>query len=264
MSAQQSGTQSRQIVWITGASSGIGRDLALSFAYDGHRVAVSARNADKLKELEALSTNISAFPVDVTDAEAVQAAIKNIEAEHGPIDLAIFNAGVWHPMTASRYDLAKVKASMDVNYTGVTNALAPIMAAMIARGRGHLALVASVAGYRGLPKGAAYAPTKAALISLAESLYADLKIKGVRMTIINPGFVATPMTERNTFPMPFIVSTEDAVKAIRRGLDSNRFEIVFPTRMAIMMKTLRLLPYRIFFIATGAIAKREPPQIPPS
>ena len=130
---------------------------------------------------------------------------------------------------------------------------------MIARGRGHLALVSSVAGYRGLPKGAAYAPTKAALISLAESLYADLKIKGVRMTVINPGFVATPMTERNTFPMPFIVTIDDAVKAIRRGLDSNRFEIVFPTRMAIMMKTLRLLPYRIFFLATGAIAKREPP-----
>lgn len=258
MSAYLTSPQSRQIIWITGASSGIGRDLALSFAHDGHRVAVSARNVEKLRELEIASTNISAFPVDVTDTAAVAMTFANIEQALGPIDLAILNAGVWQPMTASRYDLDKAKASMDVNYTGVINALAPAMKAMIARGRGHLALVASVAGYRGLPKGAAYAPTKAALISLAESLYADLKLKGVRMTIINPGFVATPMTERNTFPMPFIVSTDDAVKAIRRGLDSSRFEIVFPTRMAILMKTLRVLPYRIFFLASGAIAKREP------
>lgn len=262
MSAQSSGTQTRQIVWITGASSGIGRELALSFAHDGHRVAVSARNAEKLAELEALSSNIQAFPVDVTDTAAVAATVTQIETALGPIDLAVLNAGVWHPMTASRYNLEKAKASMDVNYTGVTNALDRVMKNMIARGRGHLALVASVAGYRGLPKGAAYAPTKAALISLAESLYADLKIKGVRMTIINPGFIATPMTAANTFPMPFIVSTEDAVKAMRRGLDSNRFEIVFPTRMAIMMKTLRVLPYWLFFQATGAIARREPPPKP--
>ena len=147
---------------------------------------------------------------------------------------------------------------MTVNYLGVTNALAPVMAAMIGRGRGHIAIVASVAGYRGLPKGAAYAPTKAALISLAESLYADLKLKGVRMTVINPGFVATPMTSVNTFPMPFIISTEDAVKAIRRGLTRNTFEIVFPARMAILMKTLRILPYRVFFWATGKISAREP------
>lgn len=259
MGPPSAATSSRKTIWITGASTGIGRELALSYAYDGHRVAVSARSAGKLSELEALSSNITAFPVDVTDTGAVAATVATIESTMGPIDLAILNAGVWHAMTASRYDLGKVKTSMDVNYFGVTNALDPVMKAMIARGRGHLAIVASVAGYRGLPKGAAYAPTKAALISLAESLYADLKIKGVKMTVINPGFIATPMTEANTFPMPFIVSTEMAVKAIRKGLDSGRFEIVFPGRMAVLMKTLRLLPYRIFFLANGAIAKREPP-----
>ena len=250
---------SRQNIWITGASTGIGRALALSFANEGHRVAVSARSADKLGELAKMSSNISIFPLDVTDAEAARATVTAIEATFGPIDLAILNAGVWHPMTASRYDLAKVRTSMDVNYFGVTNTLDPIMKAMITRGRGHLAIVSSVAGFRGLPKGAAYAPTKAALISLAESLYADLKINGVKMTVINPGFIATPMTEVNNFPMPFIVSIDEAVKSIRRGLDSGRFEIVFPGRMALLMKTLRLLPYRVFFLATGAIAKREPP-----
>jgi short-subunit dehydrogenase len=171
----------------------------------------------------------------------------------------VFSAGVWHPMTASGYDVAKVKASIDVNYLGVVNTLDPVMRAMVKRGRGHLAIVASVAGYRGLPKGAAYGPTKAALINLAESLYADLKLKGVAMTIVNPGFVATPMTEVNTFPMPFIVTVEDAVKAIRRGLDSGRFEIVFPGLMALMMKALRILPYRLYFWTTGKIAAREPP-----
>ncbi len=247
------------VVWITGASTGIGRALALSFARDGYRVAASARSEDKLRELEALSPQIKAYPVDVLDAAGVQNCFESIEKAFGPIGLAIFNAGVWHPMTASRYDLAKAKASIDVNFLGVANALAPVMHAMIDRGCGHLAIVASVAGYRGLPKGAAYAPTKAALINLAESLYADLKLKGVKMTIINPGFVATPMTEVNTFPMPFIVSVDEAVKYIRAGLDKGRFEIVFPGRMALMMKTLRVLPYRIFFWATGKIAAREPP-----
>ena len=125
MSAQFSAPQSRQIVWITGASSGIGRELALSFAHDGHSVAVSARSADKLRELETASSNVSAFPVDVTDAAAVAATIAAIENALGPIDLAILNAGVWHPMTASRYDLEKATSSMAINYTGVTTALAP-------------------------------------------------------------------------------------------------------------------------------------------
>lgn len=177
----------------------------------------------------------------------------------GPVDLAVFNAGVWHPMSASKYDLAKAKDSLTVNVTGVINALDPVMRTMIARGAGHIAIVASVAGYRGLPKGAAYAPTKAALISLAESLYADLRLKGVKMTIINPGFVATPMTSVNTFPMPFIVTESQAVDAIMAGLKRGGFEIVFPMRMALMMKTMRLLPYRIFFWATGKISAREPP-----
>ncbi|MEQ1671138.1 MAG: SDR family NAD(P)-dependent oxidoreductase, partial [Hyphomicrobium sp.] len=212
-----SASNSPRLVWITGASTGIGRELALSFARDGATVAVSARGADKLGELERLSPNIKSFPCDVTDAAAVAATVSSIEQSVGPIDLAILNAGVWHPMTASNYDLAKVKASMDVNYSGVTNALAPVMKTMIGRARGHIAIVASVAGLRGLPKGAAYAPTKAALISLAESLYADLKLKGVRITVINPGFVATPMTDVNTFPMPFLISADEAVKTIRRG-----------------------------------------------
>jgi short-subunit dehydrogenase len=247
------------VVWITGASTGIGRGLALSFAAEGYKVAVSARSADKLHDLEAISPSIKAYPLDVTDVSAVSATVSAIESQSGAIGLAILNAGIWQPMTASRFDLEKARAALDVNYTGALNTLAPVMRLMIERGHGHIALVASVAGYRGLPKSAAYAPTKAALISLAECLYSDLKLKGVTMTVINPGFVATPMTAVNTFPMPFIVSQDDAVKAIRSGLKRGAFEIVFPGRMALLMKMLRVLPYRLYFWATANALQRETP-----
>ena len=249
----------QDVVWITGASTGIGRELALSFARDGYRVAVSARSADKLADLAKSARGITAFPVDVSDTAAVRSTVETIESNIGPIDLAIFSAGIWRPMSASTYNLEDAKASMDINYAGVLNSLDPVMRGMISRGQGHMAIIASVAGFRGLPKGSAYAPTKAALISLAECLYPDLKIKGVRMTIINPGFVATPMTDVNTFPMPFLISTDEAVKTIRAGLEHETFEIVFPGRMAIMMKSLRILPYRVFFWLTGKISKREQP-----
>ncbi len=247
------------VVWITGASTGIGRALALSFAQDGYTVAASARSTGKLAELAGSSKNIKAYPLDVMDAAGAAATVEKIELEMGRISLAIFNAGVWHPMSASNYNLDNVKASIDVNYLGVCNSLAPVMRAMIARGSGHLAIVSSVAGFRGLPKGAAYGPTKAALTNLAESLYPDLKLKGVAMTVIHPGFVETPMTSVNTFPMPFIVTTQQAVRIIRSGLDSGRFEIVFPGRMALLTKTLRILPYRLFFWLTGKISARALP-----
>lgn len=240
-----------RVVWITGASSGIGRELALRIAREGSIVAISARSAEKLAEVAALSANIRAFPLDVTDTSAVADAIPQIEAALGPIDLAVLNAGVWHPMTASSYDLEKVQQSMTVNYGGTVNALALVMRLMTARASGHIALIASVAGYRGLPKSASYAPTKAALQSVAESLRNDLAAKGVTITIVNPGFVDTPMTEVNDFPMPFIVSAQTAAEKIHTGLKAKRFEIVFPWQMAVTMKILRLLPYRLYFWITA-------------
>lgn len=248
-----------KVIWITGASSGIGRELALSFARDGAIIAASARSTEKLAELAALSPNIKSYPLDVTDAPACLRVAESIARDLGAIDLAILNAGVFHPMTAKHYDADLARSSNAINYVGVVNTLAPVMPHMIEHGIGHIALVSSVAGYRGLPKGAAYAPTKAALISLAESLYADLKLKGVTMTVINPGYVVTPMTEPVTFPMPFIITVDEAVSQIRKGLDSGRFEIVFPTKMRLLIKTLRLLPYAVFFPLMSMISKREPP-----
>lgn len=236
-----------QTVWITGASSGIGAELALRLAERGVTVAVSARSSDKLTELAARNANIKPYPLDVTDAEACSAAFAAIERDLGPVDLAILNAGVWDQMIVSDFSAERAKRSMDVNYFGVLHALEPAMRTFAGRGRGHIAFVSSVAGYRGLMKGAAYCPTKAALNSLAEALYPHLTRKGVKLTLICPGYIKTPMTDVNTFPMPFIIPVEDAAKIMIAGLERGKYEIVFPWQMAIVMKTLRALPNWAFF-----------------
>ncbi|MGL4395489.1 MAG: SDR family NAD(P)-dependent oxidoreductase [Hyphomicrobium sp.] len=245
-----------KVVWITGASSGIGREVALKLAADGVTVAVSARSADKLSAMQALSGNIKPYPADVSDPNVLEATIAAIERDLGTIDLAILNAGIWHPMSVSDYSIDAAKESMGVNYFGVVNALAPVMSRMVARGRGRIAIVSSVAGYRGLYKGAAYNPTKAALISLAEALYPHLKRRGVDLTIINPGFVQTPMTDVNAFPMPFLMPVDDAANAMIAGLRRGKYEIVFPWQMAIAMKALRIMPNWMFFWIVGRMAAR--------
>lgn len=253
-----------KLVWITGASSGIGRELALRLARDGVTVAVSARSADALAEMQALDPRIKPYPLDVVDAAAATATVAAIERDLGPIDLAILNAGIWEHMTVSDFSVERAKHSMDVNYFGVLHALEPVMRAMVARGKGHLALVSSVAGYRGVMKGAAYSPTKSALIALSEALYPHLQRKGVKLTVIVPGYVQTPMTDKNKFPMPFIIPVEQAVDTIVSGLRRGKYEIAFPWKMAAMMKTLRVLPHRAFFylinIAINRAGTGDPPQ----
>lgn len=236
-----------RVAWITGASSGVGRELALRLARNGVVVAASARTAEKLAELAALSPNIRAYPVDVTDAAAMAKTVADIERDLGPIDLALFNAGIWQPMGVSDYDLAAATRANAVNYLGVINGLAPIMPLMCARGSGQIAFLGSVAGYRGLGKIAAYGPTKAALINLAESLYPQLQARGVKMTMINPGYIDTPMVANNDFPMPFLISTDDAVSRIHKGLKRDKFEVVFPAPTAILLKLLRIIRYRQYF-----------------
>lgn len=242
------------VAWITGASSGIGRELAVRLAASGVKVAASARSAEKLAELEAAHPGIRAYPLDVTDPAASRATAAAIEAELGPIDLAVLNAGVWIPMDAETFEPAGIAEGMAVNFTGIVNGLAPLIPAMTARGSGHIAVMASVAGYRGLPVAVAYAPAKAAVIALAESLHLDLADKGVVLSVINPGFVDTPMTKVNTFPMPFLITTEDATRRILRGLEARRFEIVFPWRMWFVASLFRMLPHAFYF----ALLRRMP------
>ena len=236
-----------RLAWITGASSGIGHGLAERLAERGTRCAITARTASKLDDVARKSELIEPYPADVTDRPAIARTVDAIEAAHGPIDLAILNAGTWKPMRAFNYDTEQVERSMQVNYMGVVNGLDALLPRMIERDHGHIAIVASVAGYRGLPQGAAYGPTKAALINLAESLATDLDGTNVKITVINPGFVETPMTEPNEFPMPFIVTADRAVDEILKGLDSGKFEIAFPRTFAMLLKVMRRAPYPVFF-----------------
>jgi NADP-dependent 3-hydroxy acid dehydrogenase YdfG len=242
------------VAWITGASSGIGAALAQRLAQDGQRVVVSARNAAALDTLAAAPHGrLIAAPLDVTDPVACAQAVAGIEAMHGPIDLAVLNAGTHRPMSAADFSAATLRSLFDLNVMGVAHCLEPLLARMAARRAGHVAIVASVAGYGGLPTAAAYGPTKAALINMAESLKLDCDRLGIKLQLVDPGFVKTPLTDRNTFPMPFLMPVEAAVDAFVAGLAASRFEIVFPRRFALLLKLLNLLPYRAYFAAVSRI-----------
>lgn len=240
-------------VWVTGASTGIGREIALQLAAAGIKVAASARSAEKLATLGA---DILAIPLDVTDANACRAAVAEIEDRLGPIDLAVLGAGTYAPVAMDDLDPGQFRWMMDTNYMGVVNCLAALAPRMMARRAGHLSWIASVAGYVGLPKAAAYGPTKAALINLAESLKPELGLKGVNVSVINPGFVATPLTAQNDFEMPFLMQPGDAARRTIAGLASGRFEIAYPRRFVAILKSLRALPYPLFFrLITRSVLK---------
>lgn len=233
-------------VWITGASHGIGRELAIQMASSGVQVTCSARSADALDKLH-IDYGIRPLPLDVTDAEAMARAVKDIEQPQGPLDLAVFNAGMYEPLPGGLADPQVFRRHMEVNYLGVVNGLMAVLPGMRRRRSGQLAVVGSVAGYRGLPKSAAYGPTKAALISLAETLRLELRGSGVDIRLVNPGFVSTRLTAKNDFHMPSMVSPQQAAEIIIRGLRGRRFEIAFPRGFVTWLKFTRLLPYRWYF-----------------
>jgi NADP-dependent 3-hydroxy acid dehydrogenase YdfG len=239
------------VVWITGASSGIGRSVALEFARRGWTVAASARRAGELEvlalEASGLSGRIIAHAVDVTDAQGMELVSAAIETAHGPIALAFFNAGIAPYMTAPNIDVSVVKQAFDVNVFGVVHGLAAIMPRMAKRGFGQIGVNASIAGYGGLPRAAAYGATKAAMIHMCEALRFDCENLGLVMQIINPGFVETPLTGKNDFPMPFLVKQDEAARRVVDGFATGGFEITFPRRFAYMVKAINLLPYPLYF-----------------
>ena len=242
--------------WVTGASSGIGRALALNLAREGYTVYATARGADALAELEragqGLKGRIVAAPGDVTDADAMAALAERIDTEGSGLALAVFNAGIYLPVHGETLKVADFEKSFAVNLSGVVNGLVPALKRMKARGRGHLAIVSSVTGYGGMPTSAAYGATKAALINMAESLKFDLDKLGVRIQVINPGFVDTPATSDNAFDMPALLQPEEAASRIARGLRSPGFEITFPRRFTYLLKALQFLPYPAYFALMNA------------
>lgn len=235
------------VAWITGASSGIGRALAIRLAETGRRVVVSARSREALANLAATTPGIVPWPLDVTDVAAVTAAVPAIEKQVGPIGLAVLNAGTHRPTPASRFAASEVRALVEVNLMGVVHCLEAALSAMRPRGAGHIAVVASVVGYRGLPSAAGYGATKAALINMCEALKPECDALGLKLQLVCPGFVETPLTERNDFPMPFLIPVHQAVDRLVAGLASDAFEITFPRRFALLLKLARVLPYRFYF-----------------
>ena len=236
------------LAWITGGGTGIGRALALRLTAHGWTVVVSGRRLELLQETAARAPGrIHAWPLDVTDVAAVKAAVAGIESAHGPIMLAVLNAGLYQAVKLDNFQANVFEAHMRVNYLGVVNAMDALLPPMRARKSGHMVLVASVAGYRGLPLASAYGPTKAALINLAESCKSLFERAGLKISVCNPGFVETPMTEGNAFPMPFLMKVEDAAAALERGIEKGKFEIAFPTRFVLILKFLRALPYWLYF-----------------
>ncbi len=236
-----------QRVWLIGASSGIGAALATELLDAGARVALSARRAERLQAVASGHPQAQVEPFDILDGEAWTQRYQHVCAAFGGVDLIVFCAADYHPERSWEVTPESAAHTLAVNLGSVYTGLSTVLPDMLARGSGGIAIVASVAGYLGLPNASVYGPTKAALINLAELLYVDLRPRGLSVYLINPGFVQTPLTARNEFSMPALQTPQAAARAIRRGLASGRFEIHFPRRFTLALKVLRWLPYRLRF-----------------
>ena len=235
-------------IWITGASSGIGKELALKFADNGWNVAVSARRKNLLEKLCENNKNIRPFPLDVTHNEDVKETFKKILNEFTDLDVCVFNSGIYS-RNAENINTKNIRTIMETNFFGTTNCLEAVLEFFKLRKKGHISIVASTAGYRGLHSTSGYGASKAALINLTESLYLMMYKYGVKVTLINPGFVKTPLTEQNDFEMPFLTMPDEAANKIYNGITKGkRFEIAFPKIYIILLKLMRVLPYKIYLL----------------
>ena len=239
-------------VWITGASSGIGKALAIKFASEGWHVAASARRENLLQELNKENPNILSFPLDVTDGPQCKKIFNNIVEKFQTIDICVFCTGIHDPQSEKKISEEKIREIMEVNFFGTLNCIMAVNNYFREKQSGHISLVSSIAGYRGFPAASGYCASKAALTSLAESLYFDFKRYNVRVSLISPGFIKTPMTDKNKFPMPMIKSAEYAAEKMFLGLTKkNAFEIHFPLAFTTIMKFLKIMPNWMYFLIVG-------------
>jgi NADP-dependent 3-hydroxy acid dehydrogenase YdfG len=237
-----------KVVWLTGASSGIGEALVPALLAAGARLTISARRADALAAVAArhAGATLHVLPLDVTDREAVHRAAAEIRTHWGAIDVALFNAGTHIPVHAQTWKADDFRALIDVNYMSLVYGIEAVLPDMLARQQGHIAGVASVAGYRALPTAAAYGASKAAAILMLDALRFDVERQGIAVSVINPGFVRTPLTDRNRFHMPGIIDAPRAADLIVRGLEHRAREIHFPALFSWTLKLLRVLPYPLY------------------
>ena len=236
-------------LWITGASSGIGKALAIKFAKEGWQVAASARRENLLNDLNNRYENIRPFPLNVNDKAASKNIFQNIIEEFKTLDICVFCTGIHDPEAEKKFSSEKIREIMETNFFGTLNCIMPASIYFKEKKSGHISIVSSVAGYRGLPAASGYCASKAALTSLAESLYFDFKRHNVRVSLVSPGFIKTPMTDKNKFPMPMIRSPEFAAEKMFIGLTKkNTFEIHFPIAFTMIMKLLKIMPNWLYFL----------------
>ena len=247
---------SKKTIWITGGSTGIGKALAIKFAAMGWNVAISARRAELLNELSNSYENISGFPLDVTDKEKCKEVFNEIKNKFENIDICFFSTGTWDPKKEKEIDVEQMEDVFKVNFFGTVNCIKAVEQYFRDKKKGIITIVSSIAGYRGLPNSTGYGPSKSALNNLAESLYFDFKRYNVRVCLVSPGFIKTPMTDKNDFKMPFLKTPEYAAEKIYDGLTKkNNFEIHFPKELTLTLKFFSILPYKIYFYLVKKLTK---------
>ena len=248
----------KKTIWITGGSTGIGKALAIKFANEGWNVAISARRENLLKDISDNNENIHGFPLDVTDKLKCKEIFEEIKREFKEIDICFFSTGTWNPKKEKDIDLEQIEDVFKVNFFGTLNSIKAVEEHFKDKKKGIIAIVSSIAGYRGLPNSTGYGPSKSALNNLAESLYFDFKRSNVRVCLVSPGFIKTPMTDKNDFKMPFLKTTEYAAEKIYDGLvNKNIFEIHFPKALTLTLKILSFLPSKIYFGLVGKMTKYQ-------
>jgi len=249
---------SKKTIWITGGSTGIGKALAIKFASKGWNVAVSARRTELLNELSNIYENISAFPLDVTDKKKCTEVFDEIKNKFKNIDICFFSTGTWNPKKEKDIDIEQIEEVFRINFFGTLNSIKAVEQYFKDKKSGIITIVSSIAGYRGLPNSTGYGPSKSALNNLTESLYFDFKRSNVRICLVSPGFIKTPMTDKNNFKMPFLKTPEYAADQIYDGLvNKNIFEIHFPKILTIILKLFSFLPSKIYFSLVGKLTKYQ-------
>ena len=245
-----------KVVWITGASSGIGKSLALKFANEGWNVAISARRENLLNEISESNKKIKSFPLDVTDKKKCIEVFHQIKNHYGDIDICFFSTGTWNPKEEKDIDVERIENVFKINFFGTVNSIKAVEEHFKNKKNGIISIVSSIAGYRGLPNTTGYGPSKSALISLAESLYFDFERFNVRVCLVSPGFIKTPMTDKNDFKMPFLKTPEFAADKIYDGLvNKKNFEIHFPKELTLTLKFFKILPSKIYFYLVKKLTK---------
>ena len=248
----------KKTIWITGGSSGIGKALAIKFSNEGWNVAVSARKEDLLNELSDKYENITPFPLDVTDKLKCNEVFDQIKNKYHNIDICFFSTGIWNPKKEKDIDVEQIEEVFKINFFGTLNSIKTVEKYFKDKKEGIITIVSSIAGYKGLPNSTGYGPSKSALNNLAESLYFDFKKSNVRICLVSPGFIKTPMTDKNNFKMPFLKSAEYAANKIYNGLvKKNTFEIHFPKELTLILKLLSFLPSKIYFYLVGKLTKYQ-------